>query len=72
MLVLIMIGVIFLMVYIGMFFSWFVWYVEDYELYSFNYLYIGVFKIWYVVFGDVVFVFEEVVRVYGYGGQFNV
>lgn len=57
------VGVIFFMVYIGMFFSWFVWYVEDYELYSLNYLYIGVFKIWYVVFGDVVFVFEEVVRV---------
>lgn len=36
--------------------------ISYYEFYSLNFFYMGLLKTWYVVFGDYVFVFEEVIR----------
>ncbi|XP_022863645.1 probable lysine-specific demethylase ELF6 [Olea europaea var. sylvestris] len=57
------------MVYVGMLFSWFAWHVEDHELHSLNFLHMGAPKTWYAVPGDYAFNFEEVIRLYGYGGN---
>ncbi|CAA2991256.1 probable lysine-specific demethylase ELF6 [Olea europaea subsp. europaea] len=57
------------MVYVGMLFSWFAWHVEDHELHSLNFLHMGAPKTWYAVPGDYAFNFEEVIRLYGYGGK---
>ncbi|XVF11617.1 hypothetical protein REPUB_Repub08aG0042700 [Reevesia pubescens] len=59
------------MVYIAMLFSWFAWHVEDHDLHSLNYLHMGAGKTWYGVPRDAAVAFEEVVRVDGYGGEFN-
>ncbi|CAM6047535.1 unnamed protein product [Sphagnum compactum] len=59
------------MVYIGMLFSWFAWHVEDHELHSLNYLHMGASKTWYAVPGEAATALEEVVQVYGYGGELN-
>ncbi|XWS47847.1 hypothetical protein CRYUN_Cryun13aG0020300 [Craigia yunnanensis] len=59
------------MVYIAMLFSWFAWHVEDHDLHSLNYLHVGAGKTWYGVPKDAAVAFEEVVRVDGYGGEFN-
>ncbi|KAL2548860.1 putative lysine-specific demethylase ELF6 [Forsythia ovata] len=57
------------MVYVGMLFSWFAWHVEDHELHSLNFLHMGAPKTWYAVPGDCAFNFEEVIRLYAYGGN---
>ncbi|TYI18047.1 hypothetical protein ES332_A07G063500v1 [Gossypium tomentosum] len=59
------------MVYIAMLFSWFAWHVEDHDLHSLNYLHMGAGKTWYGVPRDAAVAFEEVVRLDGYGGEFN-
>ncbi|KAE8688953.1 Lysine-specific demethylase REF6 [Hibiscus syriacus] len=59
------------MVYIAMLFSWFAWHVEDHDLHSLNYLHMGAGKTWYGVPREAAVAFEEVVRVEGYGGEFN-
>ncbi|XVF49714.1 hypothetical protein PTKIN_Ptkin04bG0035400 [Pterospermum kingtungense] len=59
------------MVYIAMLFSWFAWHVEDHDLHSLNYLHVGAGKTWYGVPKDAAVAFEEVVRVDGYGEEFN-
>ncbi|XVF08775.1 hypothetical protein REPUB_Repub07fG0031900 [Reevesia pubescens] len=59
------------MVYIAMLFSWFAWHVEDHDLHSLNYLHMGAGKTWYGVPRDAAVAFEEVVRVDGYGAEFN-
>ncbi|KAF9600302.1 hypothetical protein IFM89_005888 [Coptis chinensis] len=59
------------MVYIAMLFSWFAWHVEDHDLHSLNYMHMGAAKTWYGVPRDAAFAFQEVVRVHGYGGDFN-
>ncbi|XVE56662.1 hypothetical protein DITRI_Ditri04bG0028800 [Diplodiscus trichospermus] len=59
------------MVYVAMLFSWFAWHVEDHDLHSLNYLHVGAGKTWYGVPKDAAVAFEEVVRVDGYGGEFN-
>lgn len=48
--------------YFGMFFVMFCWYVEDYFLCLFNYLYCGVVKMWYGVLGSDAEAFENCVR----------
>ncbi|KAJ7945767.1 lysine-specific demethylase REF6-like [Quillaja saponaria] len=59
------------MVYVAMMFSWFAWHVEDHDLHSLNYLHMGAGKTWYGVPKEAAVAFEEVVRVYGYGGEIN-
>ncbi|KAF5202795.1 Lysine-specific demethylase ref6 [Thalictrum thalictroides] len=59
------------MVYIAMLLSWFAWHVEDHDLHSLNYMHMGASKTWYGVPKDAAFAFQEVVRVHGYGGDFN-
>ncbi|GMJ13702.1 relative of early flowering 6, Jumonji domain-containing protein 12, ETHYLENE INSENSITIVE 6 [Hibiscus trionum] len=59
------------MVYIAMLFSWFAWHVEDHDLHSLNYLHMGAGKTWYGVPRDAAVAFEEVLRVDGFGGEFN-
>ncbi|KAI4365968.1 hypothetical protein MLD38_021901 [Melastoma candidum] len=59
------------MVYLAMMFSWFAWHVEDHDLHSLNYLHLGAGKTWYGVPRDAALVFEEVVRVHGYGKEVN-
>ncbi|XP_073223400.1 lysine-specific demethylase REF6-like [Cicer arietinum] len=59
------------MVYLAMLFSWFAWHVEDHDLHSLNYLYMGASKTWYSVPRDAAVAFEDVIRVHGYGGQIN-
>jgi hypothetical protein len=65
------VGVTSPMVYIAMLFSWFAWHVEDHELHSLNYLHMGASKTWYAVPGEAATALEEVVQVYGYGGELN-
>lgn len=59
------------MVYLAMLFSWFAWHVEDHDFHSLNYLHMGAGKTWYGVPRDAAVAFEEVVRLQGYGGEFN-
>ncbi|KAL5717870.1 hypothetical protein ACHQM5_010827 [Ranunculus cassubicifolius] len=59
------------MVYIAMLFSWFAWHVEDHDLHSLNYMHMGASKTWYGVPKDAAIAFQEVVRLHGYGGDFN-
>ncbi|XAR67947.1 [Histone H3]-lysine-36 demethylase [Bertholletia excelsa] len=59
------------MVYLAMMFSWFAWHVEDHDLHSLNYLHMGAGKTWYGVPREAAVAFEEVIRVQGYGGEFN-
>ncbi|XP_039020190.1 lysine-specific demethylase REF6-like isoform X2 [Hibiscus syriacus] len=59
------------MVYIAMLFCWFAWHVEDHDLHSLNYLHMGAGKTWYGVPREAAVAFEEVVRVEGYGEEFN-
>ncbi|XLR10930.1 hypothetical protein HN51_047641 [Arachis hypogaea] len=59
------------MVYLAMLFSWFVWHVEDHDLHSLNYLYMGSGKTWYGVPRDAAVAFKDVVKVHGYGSEIN-
>ncbi|XP_022729420.1 lysine-specific demethylase REF6-like [Durio zibethinus] len=59
------------MVYFAMLFSWFAWHAEDHDLHSLSYLHVGAGKTWYGVPRNAAVAFEEVVRVDGYGGEFN-